>query len=226
MQRINIFNQIHKGLRAALYETALSLQQADFTSEQEAEESLNKVKEVIMLFDEHANKEDHYILPALAAYEPSVVDAFEKEHLTDIALAGKLSDTVDAFHSLLKAGERADAGKKINIDFVEFMVFNLNHMAKEEDIINNLLWRYYSDADLLQIQQRIVQDTPAWLQDFYSKWMLKGINNAEAAMWLRAVERSAPEVVYKTLFAKAEQELSNTRYKKLVETLTETAILN
>ncbi len=76
MQRVNIFNQIHKGLRAALYDTAISLQQADFTSEAEAEEVLSKIKEVVMLFDEHAHKEDTYILPAILQFEPSVVDSF------------------------------------------------------------------------------------------------------------------------------------------------------
>jgi hypothetical protein len=226
MQRINIFNQIHKGLRAALYHTATSLQQADFTAEAEAEEALSKIKEVVMLFDEHARKEDKFVLPAIVQFEPSVADAFEQEHLTDLALSGQLVAAVDGFESLLKAEDRAAAGRKINVQFAEFLVFNLKHMAREEDLLNQLLWRYYSDAEILQIQQRIVQHTQPWHQDFYSKWMLRGINNPEAALWLRAVERSAPEIVYQTLFAKAQQELPRARFQKLVEALAENAILN
>jgi hypothetical protein len=226
MQRINIFNQIHKGLRAALYDTAISLQQADFTSETEAEEALSKIKEVVMLFDEHAHKEDSFVLPAILQFEPSVADAFEQEHVTDLALSSQLNKAVDEFETLLKAEDRAAAGRKINIDFVAFLVFNLQHMAKEEDIINQLLWRYYTDAEILQIQQRIVQSTQPWHQDFYSKWMLRGINNIEAATWLRSVEGSAPPVVYQTLFAKAKRELSRSRFQKLVEALTESAVLN
>lgn len=226
MQRVNIFNQVHKGLRAALYDTAISLQQADFTSEAEAEEVLSKIKEVVMLFDEHAHKEDTYILPAILQFEPSVVDAFEQEHLTDLALSRQLSTAVNRFETLLKPEDRAEAGKRINIDFVSFLVFNLQHMAKEEDILNRLLWRYCSDAEILQMQQRIIQNTQPWHQDFYSKWMLRGINHAEAVLWLRSVQRTAPEVVYQTLFAKARQELPKPRFEKLVEVLTETAILN
>ena len=226
MQRFNSFNQIHKGLRAALYQTAIALQQADFTNEAEADEILSQVKEVVMLFDEHAHKEDEFILPAIQPYEPSVVDAFEQEHETDLALSRKLTAAVDQFFSLMKAEDRAQAGRQINVDFVAYMVFNLQHMAREEDILNQILWRYYSDKEILQIQQRIVQSVRPWHQDFYSKWMLRGINNSEAAGWLRAVERSAPEVVYQTLFNKAKQELSKARFNKLVETLTETAVLN
>ena len=226
MQRVNIFNHIHKGLRAALYDAAISLQQADFTVEAEADETLAKVREVVMLFDEHAHKEDHFILPAIVQFEPSVADAFEQEHMTDLVLSNQLVILVNEFESLLKAGDRADAGRKINIQFVDFLVFNLKHMAKEEDLLNQLLWRYYTDAEILQIQQRIVQNTEPWHQDFYSKWMLRGINNSEAAMWLRAVERSAPPVVYQTLFTKAGQELPKERFQKLMDALSENAVLN
>lgn len=226
MQRVNIFNQIHKGLRAALYDAALSLQQADFTSEAEAAEALSKIKEVVMLFDEHAHKEDTCILPVLLQFEPSVVDCFEQEHVANLALSRQLSLAVSQFESLQKPEDRAEAGKKINIDFVSFLVFNLQHMAKEEDVLNRLLWRYYSDAEILQMQQRIVQNTQPWHQDLYSKWMLRGINPAEAALWLRSVQSSAPQVVYQTLLAKAGQELPESRFKKLVETLTQTALLN
>src|SRR5215207_5391830 len=79
MPRVNIFNQIHKGLRAALYDAAISLQQTDFTIEAEAEEVFSKVKEVVMLFDEHAHRADKFILSAISQFEPSVVDAFEQE---------------------------------------------------------------------------------------------------------------------------------------------------
>ncbi len=141
-------------------------------------------------------------------------------------MSRQLSIAASQFESLQQPEDRAEAGKKINIDFVSFLVFNLQHMAKEEDILNRLLWRYYSDAEILQMQQRIVQNTQPWHQDFYSKWMLRGINHVEAALWLRSVQRAAPEVVYQTLFTKAQQELPKPRFKKLVEALTETALLN
>jgi len=54
MERYNSFNIIHKGLRAALYQTALQLQQTDFIEEDQAEEALGKVKEIVMLFEGHA----------------------------------------------------------------------------------------------------------------------------------------------------------------------------
>jgi hemerythrin-like domain-containing protein len=210
----------------ALYETATSLQQADFTSEAESDETLTRLKEVIMLFNEHARKEDQFLFPALFQFEPSAVDAFKQEHIIGVALSGNLHSAINRLEGLLKAADRVTAGKRINIDFVEFMVFNLQHMSKEEDVLNKLLWRYYSDAEIQQIQQQIAESTEPWHQDFFAKWMLRGLNVAEAAAWLHSVERTAPEVVYRTLFRKASQELSKSRFRKLAEYLTETAVLN
>jgi hypothetical protein len=226
MQRLNIFNQVHKGLRAALYETALLLQQANFTSANESDVAMERIKEVLMLFEEHARKEDFYILKAIVPYEPSVADAFEQEHMEDMELSAELSDEVIAFESLLDNGEREAAGRKINELFAAFIAFNLKHMAKEELVINEILWRYFSDNEILQIQNRIVASTQPWHQDFFSKWMLRGINNAEATSWLLAVERTAPPIVYHTLFNKARQQFTNSRFQQLVESLKQNLVLN
>ena len=226
MQRLNIFNQVHKGLRASLYETALLLQQANFTSANESDVAMERIKEVLMLFEEHARKEDFYILKAIVPYEPSVADAFEQEHIEDMELSAELSDAVVAFESLLDNSEREAAGRKINELFAAFIAFNLKHMGKEELVINEILWRYFSDNEILQIQNRIVASTQPWHQDFFSKWMLRGINNAEAASWLLAVERTAPPIVYQTLFNKARQQFTNSRFQQLVESLKQNLVLN
>jgi hypothetical protein len=70
MKRYNIFNQIHKGLRALLYETIIKLQQTDFTDAEDADEAVQQVKIILDLFDEHAHTEDNFILPAIVEYEP------------------------------------------------------------------------------------------------------------------------------------------------------------
>jgi len=219
MERYNSFNIIHKGLRAALYQTALQLQQTDFTEEELSEEALNKVKEIVLLFEGHAHKEDNFILPMINEYEPSVVATFNAEHEEDEKLGFELNAAVEKVAESETLLEKMISGRELTESFVRFMVFNLEHMAKEEDIINKILWRYYSDDEIKAVASQISKNTPPWMQDFYAKWMLRGINDAEAAGWINAIGKTVPPVVFQTLLQKAEQELPVKRFTKIRQSI-------
>src|SRR5690349_10493657 len=89
-KRYNVFNQIHKGLRAMLYDTAMNLQHADYTNAEETEKALEKVEIALAVFEDHASHEDNYVLPAVNRYFRHIVAEFEKEHQTDEMLAHRL----------------------------------------------------------------------------------------------------------------------------------------
>jgi len=220
MERYNSFNIIHKGLRAALYQTALQLQQTDFTDNEQTEEALNKVKEIVMLFEGHAHKEDNFILPLINEYEPSVVTSFNAEHEEDERLGNELKQAVEKVGNSSALFEKIVSGKELTESFVRFMVFNLEHMAKEEDIINKILWRYYSDDEIKAVSSRISASTPPWMHDFYLTWILRGINNSEAGVWMKAIEKGSP-LAFQTLLQKAEQELPANRFEKITQLLSE-----
>lgn len=221
MERYNSFNIIHKGLRAALFDTALRLQTTDFTLEDAAEEAVNRVKTIVMLFQGHAQKEDDYILPMISEYEPSVAAGFNGEHEEDEKLGLELEHAAERVLNASSATESRTSGRELTEAFIRFLVFNLTHMAKEENIINKILWRYYSDDQIKEITGRIGQSEPAWKQDIYATWMLRGINNAEAVSWMKAIEKGAPPVVFQTLLQKAEQELPEKRFRQVKLLLTE-----
>src|SRR5689334_22157447 len=136
MNRYNIFNQIHKGLRSLLYETALLIQRTDFLNKEESKIALEKVREVVELFEKHAHTEDTYVLPTLTEYEPAVVTIFEEEHVKDHELSEKLLGLVYVLTQSQLDETKVEMGKALSIAYVEFLVFNLNHMAKEETVIN------------------------------------------------------------------------------------------
>ncbi|GAA4325247.1 hemerythrin domain-containing protein [Flaviaesturariibacter amylovorans] len=219
MPRVNIFTLIHKGLRTLLYETASCLQQTDFTHDAETEAALDHLREALFLFEEHARHEDMHILPAVAAYEPSVADCFGQEHDTDAQLAAELSATADTFFLLPDAAARTEAGTALNVAFAEFVVFNLKHMACEERLLNELLWRYYSDTEILAIQQRIVLSQEPWTADLYWRWMLQGNNHPDTLRWFRAVAALAPAAVLEQLLRKAATVLPPTRAVALHQAL-------
>jgi hemerythrin-like domain-containing protein len=225
MTRYNLFNQIHKGLRSLLYETSLVLQQTDFLAKEEAKEAIGRVAEVVELFEKHAYTEDNFVLPALQEFEPSVVNLFEEEHDKDHALGMRLQELLFVFNHSVMDDTRTETGKTLNVVFVEFMVFNLEHMAKEEKVLNRLLWRYYSDEQLHGITQQILsQITPEFMAK-YSRWMMHGLNNPEISGWLKQVKNTAPRFVFDGLMITAEKELHPHRWMEVREEVIDKAMV-
>jgi len=221
MSRFNIFNPIHKALRAMLFDTSLTLQQTYFGEMEEAETALEKVRIAVDVFDKHADHEDHFVLPAIQQYEPSLVDAFEQEHEKDHALSERLRGLLTVYNHVIKTEVKIETGQAINKAFIEFMIFNLEHMAKEEAVLNKVLWRYYSDAEIMAISHRIVASISPEETAVTSAWMMRGMSNTEISSWLKAVEKNAPEQLFTQLFSIAEKELPNDRFRKVLENLTE-----
>jgi hemerythrin-like domain-containing protein len=224
MQRYNTFNQIHKAMRALLYDAALCLQQTDFTVSEACDAVVEKVAAILDLFEEHAHNEDSHILPAIEMFEPAVADAFEQEHVTDLQLSKALQEIIARLYRTKNEREKVQLGKQLTSAFIQFMIFNLNHMAKEEDVLNGFLWKYYSDAEIKAIEQVIVRSTPPEKQPFVAKWMLRGISNSEAVQWLSEVQRHAPAARFELLFSLAKTELPAKRFEQITALLSERAM--
>jgi hypothetical protein len=198
MEKFNIYNQINKGLRASLNDCAVYLLQIDFTNVEEIHFALSKIKQVEILYKEHIRKERLFILPALAIYEPSVCDAMEQEHNTCLDLAEQIYKSLIALN-ILTNNERLNAGNQLSIYFVSFLVNTLQHLAKEENVLHKLLWRYYDHASLKLIQQQILNDTTQLDANLSADGMHWHINNTKAVRRLYASNTNTPAIVYHTL---------------------------
>lgn len=225
MKRYNIFYQIHKGLRALMYETLIKLQQTDFADAADAEATLVQVEAMVSLFDQHAHTEDHFVLPAIARFEPAMVEAFEGEHEEDHALGQKISGAIMALRLALAQDARTKLGETLTQAVLEFTHFNLVHMQKEETMLNNLLWRYYDDAALHAITMDIIRNQPQDKLNQFNKWMMRGLSNQEIIGWLTQVKQTAPDFVFESFVGLTMSELPENRWQKILEPLNEGAML-
>ncbi|HWB26200.1 MAG TPA: hemerythrin domain-containing protein [Chitinophagaceae bacterium] len=210
--RYNIFNQIHKALRARLYATAGDIQQTDF-AEDNAGATIDKVLQVVDLFDDHARHEDTHLLPLLNSVDAKMVADFEEEHVEDHRLSNALRQHAAAWRSAATAQEKAAQGKALFYAFNAFIAFNLYHMNKEEDALLQTLWQHYTDADLLAVQKNIINSIPPEVMMAESRWMLRSLSNSEIIQWLKGVQLTAPPPAVAALTAMAQQELSSERWE-------------
>jgi hemerythrin-like domain-containing protein len=206
--RYNVFNQIHKGLRALLFDTALKLQQTDFNDEAATSAIFDQIQRVLWLFHGHADTEDNMVLPLIEKKAPVVAADFEKEHETDHLLAVAIQKAMQRYEQLSSQEERTDAGTAVLIALNEFVAFNLSHMNREETLLNPILWQHYTDEQLVSLTQEIVIKTPQHKNELYSRWMLKGLGMQEIVGWYRNIQATAPHFVFEQFCFMAEEELA------------------
>lgn len=202
---------IHKALRALLYDTALTIQQTYFADCEETDTAIEKLEMVLYVFEQHAHHEDNNIFPLIEVYEHELVEEFETEHVKDMELGNRLKHLVNIIGAARKDEEKIICGSAISKAFVQFMIFNLEHIAKEEIFINQALWKHYTDEQLILANQKLVESIPKEEKAFSSKWMMRGINNMEAINWLKGIRQSAPDFVFQSVFSLTETELPESR---------------
>ncbi|AKD54059.1 hemerythrin domain-containing protein [Spirosoma radiotolerans] len=213
-QRYNVFNQIHKGLRGMLYDTARCIQQTDF-AQPEAEATVNQLEQVLRFFDEHAENEDQFILPKIRQHNAQLIDELEKDHDIDHRLTETLFEHIKDWRTNPSAITRETIGQRIGYAFNEFIAFNLYHMNKEENVLMYLLWKHYSDAEIRQMEAQILQSIPLPTLLAESRWMMRSINDNEVITWLLGVKKEAPAPVFETFLGIARDELPSERLVKV-----------
>ena len=177
--RYNIFHEIHQGLRCLLHETALELQRSDFAQTEEALRANESLSRAINLFQYHSDTEARSIFSLIKFYEPSVADTFEQERPKDELLTRLLDGSMRLFVSAETIAEKLEAGRMIQSAYSQFLVFKLERMMREEEVLNPLFWYYYSDQELQEVAKKIIREMPpAYIQSFH-QCILRGLNSYE-----------------------------------------------
>jgi len=221
MDRYNIFNQVHKGLRAFLYETGMQVQQTDFTREEEVVRAQESIEEALYYFNQHILHVERFIFPFVIAYHPQLIGNIKQQYQTNTVQAQKLRGAMNAYCHAVGAEEKTAAGKLILKAFTSFLVTHLDCLTREDSLLNSLLWRYYNDAELLGLEKEIVGKLPPRDLAMLSKWVIRGMNNAEIIGWLRAIEKTCISSIFSSFFNSAEKELPDCRWQRIQEALAE-----
>ncbi|HEV7331031.1 MAG TPA: hemerythrin domain-containing protein [Flavisolibacter sp.] len=223
--RFNPFSQVHKGLRALLYDTAILIQHTNFSVEEEIIEAVERVKLVNTLFDHHAHVEDSQIFPMIKTYAPEIVDDFEAQHQIDHELSKGLEKCIHLFTETNTPSQNLWAGNELLQHFNAFLAFNVEHMKKEETIVNACLWRYFTDEELLNKVREISASIPPDQNRHFVYWMLKGMATHEIINWYNEIKLAAPPPVFQFFCDLAETALSEKKWSQIKEALQEGAML-
>jgi len=224
-QRINVFNNIHKGLRTLMFDTAILAQQTDYGDVTQAATVLDQVELLLSMFNAHAYHEDFCILYEVGKYDPELIKEFEEEHETDFQLSAQLKNQIKNYKATTSPEAKSIIGYQLLYSLNNFIAFNLNHMNREEQELNKALWHYFTDKEILQMEHKIQSLLDPDKRLIYFKWMVKGMNNTELVKWLLTIKYSAPEIVLNGLLQECRVNLSSQRWGIIQSVVSEGSVI-
>jgi hypothetical protein len=202
-QRYNIFKKTHKGLRGMLLDAGTKIQQTDFTKSKQANATIEMVKQSTRSFLYHLNKEDNVIYHSVVLYAPYIVAMIEQTNLKDQALAESIDKIIYQHSELDTKKEKIDFGHQLQAVFFEFTAAVLQHMSKEETVINEILWSNYTDRELIGMEVEMMKQATSSDCAWYTGKILKELSNREILVWVDSIKEHATPFMLKKLISTA-----------------------
>ena len=100
-----------------------------------------------------------------------------------------------------------------------FVADNLQHMHVEETAHNQTLWTAYGDAEIIDIEQRIVASLTPDETMLVLRWMTQALPPVERASWMEAMRQAMPPEVFAGVLDVARRVLDDAAWAKLARAL-------
>lgn len=200
--RIDLFSNVHKGLRAALFETATLVSRTDFASVDDAAVAASRCATTLRFLDEHTGHEDAVVMPELQALSPELHVSLQSDHARTTGLERELAQLVDRL-ARASVAERVSLGRRIHDRVWTLAAEHVHHMQREERDAMRMLWAHRSDDELRAMQGRILaRIAPPRTADWLAL-MLPAMSVSERAAVIGGLRASLPAEVLGALLAPA-----------------------
>jgi hypothetical protein len=158
--RYDMYSAIHKGIRYAHCQQLMQLSSFDIEDVAARDAVVESLRRHMVLCHGHLHHENEHIHTALEARSPGASKVAEEGHVEHEQSFAEIERLIDG---LAKAagGERAAAARTLYRRFALFIAHDFEHMDEEETILQGALQYAFSDAELMEIENRIVTSIPA-----------------------------------------------------------------
>ena len=216
-ERVEVFINVHKGLRQALFGLGLKLGKTDWEDQAEVSQVEADFKKLLHFLREHASNEDDVNFSLLESRSPGAAQAEREEHYR---LESVLNQLESDFNHLRKTGDdRWKNGYAFYRAYNRFLSAYLAHMDREEGFITESLYEHFTDAEIEKDFQKIIQRTSPADMGMMLGFMIPGMNPLERFKLLAKLRKTAPVEVFGKVKGLAQSLLSESDWKKLSEKL-------
>jgi hemerythrin-like domain-containing protein len=214
-QRYNIFKRTHKGLRSMLFDAGTRIQQTDFTKAKQADDAIESVKQTTRSFLYHLGKEDNVLYLSVVLYAPYIVAMIEQTNAKDEKLARSIDQIIESYKNLETKSEMISFGLKLQAAFFEFTAAVLQHMNKEETVINELLWSNYTNKQLVALEVEMLKQSTPDACTWYTGKILKQLSNTEIIVWVNGIAELASSAIIEKLINTTQRVLPIDRWQMI-----------
>jgi hypothetical protein len=212
--RYDIYLPIHKGLRAFLCQLLPAVGRLDPDDDAAVDDTLAALRVLLALCQTHAHKEDHILHPALEARAPGATARIEEEHRSHQVSLDILAAQADLV-ARARGCARASAALRLYRLLALLAGESFIHMHAEETEHNAALWATHSDAELRELEARIVATLGPEASSLALRWILPALTPAERLAFLLPIRDHAPAVVLEDILASVRPHLAGGDWAKL-----------
>jgi hypothetical protein len=212
----DLYREIHKGLRLALFTTTAKAGSTDPAEEADITALRSEWRDTVFVLRGHHHHEDDFIDALIDRHASDLRTKVNEDHgavermLDELdAEAGELSDTAD--------GERGAHLLRFYLNLARFTAVYLDHMAYEEEVVMPALNAVLSDAELADITATIRGSVPPADMCIFMRYMVPGMNLDERADMLSGMHANAPADIFELFRSAAEAALTPAEYQTLSE---------
>lgn len=192
--RLDIYKEVHKGIRKALFDLAVRAGSTDFTSADSFQGLKEQFALTYNLLEVHAHSEDKYVEPLLRQCDARRAAALTATHEALDATVSRLHRSLDD----LGVGQAsiADQGRSVYLGLTRFISEYLGHIADEEQELMPLLWENFDDEKLMNVTETIRANVPPPVMANFLRSMIPAMNHGERTELLLGVRKAAPPDVF------------------------------
>jgi hypothetical protein len=212
--RFNIYTLIHKGLRACMSETLVSVGRLDPNDMTEIAAAVGQVRGLIEFAREHLEHEERWIHPALEARRPGSSAESRDDHSRHLESLASLDSSARALERS-EGGERAPMALRLYRQLALFIAENFEHMHVEETENHATLAAYYSEQEVIELHDRLVAAVKPASMMIALRWLVPASSAPERAAMLNGMQHSAPPAAFAAVLELVRSHLSAREWAKL-----------
>jgi hypothetical protein len=177
--RYDLFRNIHKGIRAMLFDLVSKSGRTDFTDAEDVASLIGATRDIFELLESHAHAEDTFTMPLVRKIAPELAMTFDDAHEDQ---ERRLPGLLAALESLdPRSLDAAQHGHRFVVQLSRIAGELLTHMADEEVELNAALWSHFTDETLAEVEKQIVGSISPDKVARFVRWMVPALNPFERA---------------------------------------------